>query len=201
MSKVEAHENPLEKGVAHSVSTTTITQPDPISSKQKTESLTIRPADEIRIVAAMQDAAKKKTSGTVFSVRVDIRDAASLQIGVKDLADKLLTVSMLKRINSQPGPVEKAGVRLGDIIFGVNFQACREGSRTLVQLVKRELDRKRPFLHLQVRMVFWYLSLLPLCPVLAMQALVFGQCSGSDFPPHRRRSGSRISFVSYQSIQ
>ena len=97
----------------------------------------------------MADAAKKKTSGVIFTVRVDTKMSASLGIGVKDLQDKLLTVSMLKRVNGVPGPVEQAGVRLGDIVFGVNFQPCREGSRTLLQTVKREKERKRHTIHLQ----------------------------------------------------
>ena len=119
-------------------------------TKIKTESLTIRLSDELRIVNAMNDAAKCKTSGTIFSVRVDLSKATSLCIGVKDLPDKLLAVSMLKRINGVIGPVETAGMRLGDIIFGINFQPCRDGSKTLLQTVKNEMDKKRKTIHMQV---------------------------------------------------
>eukprot|EP01034_Spumella_vulgaris_P023345 gene23345-29558_t len=51
----------------------------------------------------------------------------TLGIGVKDLTDNILAVSMLKRENNQPGPGEEAGIRLGDIIFGINFVPTREG--------------------------------------------------------------------------
>ena len=122
-------------------------------TKIKYESLTIRLADELRIVGAMVDAAKKKTVGVIYSVRIDISNVSSLGIGVKDLQDKLLAISMLKRVDGVKGPVESAGVRLGDIVFGINFQPCREGSRTLLQTVKREMERKRKTLHLQVRIM------------------------------------------------
>ena len=119
-------------------------------TKLKYESLTIRLSDEIRIVQSMTDAAKKKTSGVIFTVKVNINGAKSLGIGVKDLQDKIVAVSMLKRVNSAPGSVEVAGIRLGDIVFGINFQPLREGSRSLLQSVKREMDRKRSTLHFQV---------------------------------------------------
>ena len=121
------------------------------TTKVKTESLTIRLSDEVRIAAAMVDASKKKTFGVIFAVRIDISKASSLCIGVKDLQDKLLAVSMLKRIEGGPGPVETAGIRLGDIIFGVNFHPCRDGSKTLLHTVKKDMERGRRTLHLQVR--------------------------------------------------
>lgn len=77
--------------------------------KVKKENLTIRLEDEIRIVAAMSSAAKKQTTGSIFSVVVDISKTGTLGIGVKDLNDNILAVSMLKRENNQPGPGEEAG--------------------------------------------------------------------------------------------
>lgn len=143
LSKQSAPDNFHDGGSSTTTSVTTV----------KTESLTIRLSDELRIVNAMSDAAKGKTSGTIFSVRVDVSKATSLCIGVKDLQDKLLTVSMLKRINGVIGPVETAGMRLGDIIFGINFQPCRDGSKTLLQAVKNEMDKKRKTIHIQVSLL------------------------------------------------
>jgi hypothetical protein len=77
--------------------------------KVKKENLTIRLEDEARIVAGMSSAAKKQTTGSIFSVVVDISKTGTLGIGVKDLSDNILAVSMLKRENNQPGPGEEAG--------------------------------------------------------------------------------------------
>jgi hypothetical protein len=77
--------------------------------KIKKENLTIRLEDEARIVAGMSSAAKKQTTGAIFSVVVDISKMGTLGIGVKDLSDNILAVSMLKRENNQPGPGEEAG--------------------------------------------------------------------------------------------
>jgi hypothetical protein len=73
------------------------------SGQQTIESLTIRVADEVRIVSAMANAAKKQTTGTVFSVKVELSVNGTLGIGVKDLATSILAVSMLKRTNNQLG--------------------------------------------------------------------------------------------------
>jgi hypothetical protein len=80
--------------------------------KIKKENLTIRLEDEARIVAGMSSAAKKQTTGAIFSVVVDISKMGTLGIGVKDLSDNILAVSMLKRENNQPGPGEEAGNKL-----------------------------------------------------------------------------------------
>jgi hypothetical protein len=132
-----------------------VTGDDPLSMpnfeapKIRTESLTIRQADESRIVTAMATASKKQTTGAVFSVKVDLGPTGALGIGVKDLSGNMLAVSMLKRANGEPGAGESAGVRLGDVIFGVNFIAVREGSRTLLSVLKRENERRRKSVHLQ----------------------------------------------------
>ena len=132
-----------------------VTGDDPLSMdfieapKVRTESLTIRQNDESRIVAAMTSASKKQSTGSVFSVKVDLGTSGALGIGVKDLSGNLLAVSMLKRANGQPGAGEAAGVRLGDVIFGVNFIAVRDGSRTLLSVLKRENERRRRSVHLQ----------------------------------------------------
>ena len=55
---------------------------------------------------------------------------------------EILAVSMLKRENGETGAGEEAGLRLGDIIFGVNFIPTREGSRTLIKILRRETKEK-----------------------------------------------------------
>jgi hypothetical protein len=120
------------------------------SGSNKIESLMIRAEDESRILAAISTAIKKQTSGIVFSVKVDISRTGSLGIGVKDLGEKsVLTVSMLKRNNGTPGSGELAGIRLGDVIFGVNFSPTRDGSKTLVNIIKRETSKGKKTIHVQ----------------------------------------------------
>jgi hypothetical protein len=106
----------------------------------KSENIMIRQTDEQRIVTSVTHAAmlavnaynstlnaqssNKQNSitntnlGAIFSVKIDISHTNTLSIGVKDLPTNLLAVSMLKRLNSEKGPGELAGVKLGDIIFG-----------------------------------------------------------------------------------
>lgn len=88
-----------------------------IESKQETSdipikkkaNLTIRPEEETRVVLALQKAAKKQATGSLFSVVVDISKNGTLDIGVKDLPENLLVVSLLKRGNGVPGAAEEAG--------------------------------------------------------------------------------------------
>ena len=72
-------------------------RPSLTKPKTKTESLTIRVEDEVRISEALANAAKKQTTGAIYSIKIDVRRSGTLGIGVKDLHDKLLAVSMLKR--------------------------------------------------------------------------------------------------------
>ena len=65
------------------------------------ESLTIRAEDESRIVSAMSDASKKKTSGSFYSVAIQLLPSGKMGIGVKDLANDILAISMLKRPNGK----------------------------------------------------------------------------------------------------
>lgn len=81
----------------------------PEVTKVKKENLTIRQEDEVRIVTGMHSAAKKQTTGSIYSVVVDISRTGTMSIGVKDLSDNILAVSMLKRENGMPGPGEEAG--------------------------------------------------------------------------------------------
>ena len=70
------------------------------------ESLTIRTEDESRIVSAMADASKKKTSGAFYSISVPLLSNGKMGIGVKDLSNNILAVSMLKRPNGEnPNPL------------------------------------------------------------------------------------------------
>lgn len=41
------------------------------------------------------------------------------------------------------------GIRLGDIIFGVNFIPTREGSKTLISIIKKESGRGKSHIHIQ----------------------------------------------------
>lgn len=100
-SKVTSEtEDPLSKAMLDSY--------DPVLRVTK-ENLTIRKDDEARIVAGLHSAARKQTTGAIYSVVVDLGKTGSLGIGVKDLADNILAVSMLKRQNCCPGPGEDAG--------------------------------------------------------------------------------------------
>ena len=116
----------------------------------KIESITLNVADEARIEAAVINANKKQTTGSVFSVRIDIKKSAGvLAIGVKDLNQGVLAVSMLKRRDGEKGPGEEAGLRLGDVIFGVNFTPTRDGSRTLLNRVKSMTESNGNYIHMQ----------------------------------------------------
>lgn len=87
--------------------------------------------------------------GAIFSVRIDISKTKTLGIGVKDLPNNLLTVSMLKRSGGELGAAESAGIRLGDIVFGINFIPLRDGSKTLLKILKQEEENKKTILHVQ----------------------------------------------------
>jgi hypothetical protein len=41
------------------------------------------------------------------------------------------------------------GIRLGDVIFGVNFIPTREGSKTLISIIRIESEKKKKFIHIQ----------------------------------------------------
>ena len=58
---------------------------------------------------------------------------------MKILKNNILVVSMLKRHARVLGPGERAGLRLGDIVFGANFKPCVEGVRSLRHAVKQSL--------------------------------------------------------------
>lgn len=55
------------------------------SGSVKRESLSIRPEDEMRIVDALNDAAKKQTTGAIYSIKVDISKTGTLGIGNRNL--------------------------------------------------------------------------------------------------------------------
>lgn len=115
----------------------------------KKANLSIRLEDETRIVAGLQSAVKKQTTGSIYSVVVDVSKSGTLDIGVKDLADNILAVSLLKRKDDKPGAGEEAGIRLGDVIFGVNFIPLREGSKTLISIIKDNAEKKKKIIHIQ----------------------------------------------------
>lgn len=81
----------------------------PEQTVKKKANLTIRPEEETRVILALQKASKKQATGSLFSVVVDISKNGTLDIGVKDLPENLLVVSLLKRGNGFPGAAEEAG--------------------------------------------------------------------------------------------
>lgn len=45
--------------------------------------------------------------------------------------------------------INATGIRLGDIVFGVNFIPTREGSKTLIGIIKKEALRGKTHVHIQ----------------------------------------------------
>lgn len=84
-------------------------KPPPETVKPKKANLSIRLEDEARIISGLHNAAKKQTTGSIYSVIVDVSRTGTLDIGVKDLSDNILVVSLLKRQNDKPGAGEEAG--------------------------------------------------------------------------------------------
>lgn len=132
---------------------------DPLSSSAKveyapkaptkSESLTLKVSDESRIVNSITDAAKKKKTGSLYSVAINFSLWGTIGLGVKNLSNNFLVVSMLKRQNGQLGPGEAAGVRLGDIVIGVDFIPCRDGAKTLLRRVREKNQMPHKEIHLQ----------------------------------------------------
>ena len=79
-------------------------------SNIKVENLTIRLHDEARILNGLISASRKQATGSIYSAVVDLGKTGTLGIGVKDLTDGILAVSLLKRENGQPGAGEEAGM-------------------------------------------------------------------------------------------
>lgn len=102
----------------------------------KSASLTLQLADETRVASAMYEASKKKKTGSIYHLKVDISASGTLGLGVKALKNNILAVSMLKRSYGALGAGENAGVRLGDIVVGVNFIPCRDGAKTLLNVLQ-----------------------------------------------------------------
>lgn len=136
----------ITPSTSSSISSTTSS---PSSTKNKKLNLSIRSDDETRIVNSLNSAAKKITSGSIFSIVVNISINNTLDIGVKDLQNDLVTVYRLKRTYDLPGAGESAGIRLGDIIFGINFIPLRNGSKTLMEILTNEIKKKKKFIHIQ----------------------------------------------------
>lgn len=112
--------------------------------------LALTAADEYKIITAITDAAKKITTGTIMSIHIDFSPTGSLRLGVKDLHGGILVVSVLKRTEGKPGPAESSGICLGDIIVGVNFQLCRDGSKSLSEIMKRLQQRGETSISMQI---------------------------------------------------
>jgi hypothetical protein len=88
----------------------------------------------------MYEASKKKKTGSIYHLKVDLSSSGTLGLGVKALKNNILTVSMLKRSYGVLGAGEQAGVRLGDIIVGVNFLPCREAAKTLLTVLQETTE-------------------------------------------------------------
>jgi hypothetical protein len=129
----------------------------------KSTDLCLRFSEETQCENAMFKASKKLATGSIFTVRIDLNESRGLLgIGVKELQLKMLTVIMLKRrsvaseggevVDDVLGPAEAAGVKLGDVIFGVNFAPVRDGSKTLLSDLEDKKKGPGPdggFIHLQ----------------------------------------------------
>jgi hypothetical protein len=109
-------------------------------SQLKSASLTLQLADETRVASAMYEASKKKKTGSIYHLKIDLSSSGALGLGVKALKNNILAVSMLKRTYGALGPGESAGVRLGDIIVGVNFYPCRDGAKTLLSVLQEATE-------------------------------------------------------------
>jgi hypothetical protein len=117
---------------------------------QEVDCLTLTSSDELRVINSITETAKKRVIGCVSSVCIDFSPTGSLRLGVKDLHGGVLVVSVLKRPENCIGPGELSGVKIGDVILGVNFNACRDGSKTLLKTVKQLNNDKINFLTLQI---------------------------------------------------
>lgn len=103
--------DPLSRQEDEGISDPEKTPPD------QTESLTLRVSDETRVAGAMFEASKRRKTGSIFSLTVDLSANGTLGLGVKVLKNTTLAISMLKRLNGVEGPGESAGVRLGRANF------------------------------------------------------------------------------------
>ncbi len=144
MSKLNMETETISKGIASDGNGSNK------KATYKIESITLKVMDEARIEEAVINTNKKQTTGSVFSVRINIKKSAGvLAIGIKDLNQGILTVSMLKRRDGRKGPGEEAGLRLGDVILGINFTPTRHGSKTLLTLIKAMTEFDKNYIHLQ----------------------------------------------------
>jgi len=101
--------------------------------KLKSHSLRLCAAEEARIIKAVFDASRGREVGNVFSVCIPVNDKENqgLGVGVKVISGRMLAISVLLRPGGTPGAAENAGLQLGDLVFGANFKACRDGPETL----------------------------------------------------------------------
>lgn len=56
---------------------------------------------------------------------------------------------LLLIITESPCILCLSGIRLGDVIYGVNFIPTREGSKTLISIIKKETGRGKTHIHIQ----------------------------------------------------
>jgi len=122
---------------------------DDIDSLPKSVNATLRSSDEARVASAMYEASKKRKTGSIYSVKVQMSETGTIGIGVKVLKNNIMAVSLLKREGGLPGTGEAAGIRLGDIVVGVNFRPCRDGVRTLLAVVREESSKGARTVQLQ----------------------------------------------------
>jgi hypothetical protein len=113
------------------------------------ETISITAVDELRVIECLNKAAKKQAHGAIFTVKINFDESNALKLGVKVLTGNVLIVSMLKRHHGEKGPAEITGLRLGDIIFGANFNPLRDGSKSLLSQITRDLEQKKRSIHLQ----------------------------------------------------
>jgi hypothetical protein len=124
-------------------------------------SLTLCASEEARVIQKMNDAGKGKAIVFNLSVQLRLNEApkddddsdnksggshetgVGLGIGVRLILDKILIVSMLYRHGHEKGVGETAGLRLGDVIFGANFQACRDTKSVYTEMLAASETKSR----------------------------------------------------------
>lgn len=76
-----------------------------------------------------------------FNVTVTMSKTARLGIGLRELAGGVVVVHTFKRVDNLPGISEEAGLRLGDILLGVNSRAFVGGLESVAGVLKEEQEK------------------------------------------------------------
>eukprot|EP01041_Mallomonas_annulata_P006963 gene6963-14140_t len=121
---------------------------DPVSDL--IENIHIRNSDEIIILNCLLEASKRKTTGQLYSVCVDINSNGSIGLGVKFIQENILIIRMLQKYAGKDGPALLAGIQLGDIILGINFHNCLEIDAGPSDTLRRLFLEGHKYVHIQL---------------------------------------------------